>query len=113
MRAGTLRHRISIQAKSSALDALSQPVMAWQTIATISAGISPLSGRELMSAQAIHAEITHQIEIRWQAQFSNPLDMVTMRIRYGTRVFNIVASIDPEERHKSLMLMATEGMNDG
>lgn len=113
MRAGDLRRRITLQEKSPVRDALGQPSTQWKDVATVSAAIAALSGRELLAAQAIHSEVTHTATIRYQAQFSSPTRMAAMRFLYNGRIFNIHASIDPDERHKMLEFPCSEGANDG
>lgn len=113
MRAGNLRHRVQIQARREDQDDSGQPVVGWTVIAPVWANIAPLSGRELLAAQAVHAEITHQLQIRWQRQFSNPIVMASYRIVYGDRIFNIHASVDPDERRRDLVISCSEGLNDG
>lgn len=113
MRAGDLRRRVTIQQRSAPADALGQPVQAWEDVATVWADVAPLSGRELVSARAVNAELTHTVTIRYQGLFGNPLAMAKMRVLYGARVFNIQGSVDPDERHKSLELSCSEGLIDG
>lgn len=115
MRAGNLRHRITLQARRSGKDELGQPLLDWSDLSggTIWADIQPMSARERMLAAANQAELTHLVEIRWQAQFADPRYMASLRIKYGSRIFNIQGSIDPDERHKSLELSCNEGLSDG
>ena len=113
MRAGSLRHRITIQRRSTAKDELGQPSLDWSDLCDVWADIQPMSARERMVAAANQSELTHLVEIRWQAQFSDPRKMATMRIKYGVRTLNIQGSIDPDERHKSLELSCNEGISDG
>ena len=39
--------------------------------------------------------------------------LATMRIVYGSRIFNIHDSENMEERNRIIVLSASEGMNDG
>lgn len=115
MRAGNLRHRITLQRRKQTKDELGQPSLDWVDLpgGAISADIQPMTSRERMVAQANQSELTHMVEIRYQAQFSDPRYMATLRIKYGNRIFNIQGSIDPDERHKSLELSCSEGLSDG
>lgn len=115
MRAGDLRHRVTIQSRSPDRDELNQPSLDWIDLpsGTVWADIQPMSAQERMVAMANHSELTHAVIIRYQAQFADPLYMATLRIKYGSRIFNIQGSIDPDERHKSLELACNEGLSDG
>lgn len=116
MRAGNLNRRVAFQARGAGKDALGQQLVGagWIDVATaVPAAIKPLSGRARMVAQANQSELTHTVTIRYQAQFADPKVMAAMRILYGARIFNIHAAIDPDERHRSLELSCSEGLNDG
>lgn len=113
MRAGDLRHRVTFQSRSMAADTYGAQSPVWTDVATVWSDISPLFGRELQAAQQINVEISHSITIRFQQQFAGPKAVAAMRIVYGDRIFNIHASIDPDERRKSLVLTASEGLNAG
>lgn len=113
MRANELRHSITIQSKSKERGAEGGPSIAWVADATIRAKIVPVSGRERLAAQANRAEISHIVSIRYQAQFSNPVDMAARRILYGSRILNIASARDVDERHFEIEITCTEGVNDG
>lgn len=113
MRASDLRHRVTFQSRSVTTDSFGAQSQAWADVATVWADVSPLSGRELMAAQAINVEVSHSITIRWQAQFAGPKVAAAMRIVYGNRIFNIHSAIDPDERRKTIQISASEGLNNG
>jgi|SRR5450830_567838 len=113
MRAGDLRRRIALQERGEAKDILGQPSTTWNDVGTVSAQIAALSGRELLAAQAVHVEVTHMVTIRYQKQFSSSRRMAAMRLLYDGRIFNIHASMDPDERHQMIELSCSEGLNDG
>jgi SPP1 family predicted phage head-tail adaptor len=108
MRAGDLRRQIKIQQRSTAQDTLGQPVLTWTDVCTTWADIQPLSGRELELAQAINAEVNHQVTIRYRTGIT-----AAMRVLYQGRIFNIQAVMDVDTRHKELQLMCSEGLNNG
>lgn len=113
MRASTLRHRITIQQRSTTTDELGQPTTAWTDVATVWADVSPLSGRELLAAQAARAQINGTITIRYQRQFSDPVAMAARRVLYGNRILNITSARDIDEMHQYIELSYAEGANDG
>lgn len=109
MRTGNLRRRISIQRKDTARDSYGQPNLVWVLVAEVWADIQPLSGRELEIAQAMNAEITHQVTVRYREGIT-----AAMRIVYQGRFFNITSPpLDVDMRHKEMQLMCSEGLNDG
>lgn len=112
-----LHRRITLQQRSSALDGVGNQDTTWTDVAPVWADVQPLNGRELVAAQAVNSSVTHQILIRYQTQFADPKVMAAMRAvmtKDGiTRIFNIHASRDEDERRRYLILDAEEGMNDG
>jgi len=103
LRAGDLRHRITIQTPSETSDGIGGMTTTWSTFKKIWAAIWPLRGAEYLAAMQITSEITHKIRIRY-------LSGVTpkMRILFGTRYFDIQSIINPDERNIYLELMCRE-----
>lgn len=112
MDSGKLRHKVSLQSLvegSPNLKPSGEPDAVWTDVLTnVSASIEPLRGRELFAAQEHHSEVTTRIRIRYR-------DGVTaaQRVKFGTRVLNILAVLNREERDIELELMCSEGLNDG
>ena len=113
LRAGALGQRISLQQRTLAQDATGSQLTTWNDVATVWAEVVPLSGRELIAARAISAETSHQITMRWQPAFADPKTVAAMRVVFHGRYFNINASIDEDERNRMLVLLVSEGMNEG
>jgi SPP1 family predicted phage head-tail adaptor len=113
MRASTLRHRVTIQARNTSTDALGQPTSTWSDVATVWAEVNPLSGRELLLAQAGRAQISGVVTIRYQQQFANPVEMAARRILYSGRILNITSSRDVDEMHQYIEFSYSEGTNEG
>lgn len=105
MQAGTLRHQIEIQSHSATADELNQIVITegdWSTDATRWAAIQPMSGRELEHNNAVYADVSHKITLRHY-------DLTTEdRIKYGTRIFNIISVINIDERNREITVIAKE-----
>lgn len=103
MRAGRLRNRVTLQEKSVMLSAEGEETITWVNVATVWAGIEPASGREYGIASAEYAEVTTRIVMRYR-----PGVVPEMRATYGDHTYNIRSVIDPDMRHKELLLMCDE-----
>ena len=104
MKAGSLRHKVTIQRVSQTLDSSRQTVDLWTKVDDVWAAVEPLTGRELVNAQQIQPDVTHLVKIRYR-------DDVTakMRVLHGSRVLNIEGPpINIEERDRELHLMCRE-----
>lgn len=108
MQAGQLRKRVIIQQRSQTQDDYGQPLQTWTDVATVYAGIEPLNGRELLAAQAVNSEVSHNVTMRYRTGITP-----AMRLNYQGRLFNIHTILDENERHRMLTLQCSEGMNDG
>ena len=113
VRSGELRRRITFQTRQTTQDAAGQAVETWVPAFTAWADITPLTGRELMAAQAVQSSVSHMITMRYRSEFANPTQVANMRAVYNGRLFNIHASLNQDERNRSVMLQAEEGLNAG
>ncbi len=75
-----LRHRIRIESYTATRDSYGEEVKSWATVATVYAGIMPLSGREYVEAQATQDETTVRFLVRWQSAFERSGLDADMRI---------------------------------
>ena len=72
IRAGELRHRVSIMHDDSTeQDTFGQPVEDEHCVATVWAKVESLSGLELIRAQQVAGEVTHQVTIRHYPGLTN------------------------------------------
>lgn len=101
--AGELRHRIEIQTSTVTQDSVGQPVYSWSTVATVWAAIRPMSGQELINAQAVHSQSTHRVIVRNYEGLNE-----RFRFVYGSRIFNIVATLDMLEKNKLIVCTCIE-----
>ena len=108
MRAGNLRHRLTIQKPTEVSDGMGGVTTTWSTLITIWGGIWPLRGHEYMSAMQTTSEVTHKIRIR-QLPTNKRSDFSSKcRILFGSRYFEIESIINPDERDIYLELMCKE-----
>lgn len=110
---GEMRHKVTLQSRSTSIDSFGGQVLNWNTVATVWAAMEPSGGRELLAAQAMAIDQPMSITLRWKPAFADPKAVASMRVVYGTRVFNIHASNNVEERGRLLVLLTSEGLNDG
>lgn len=111
--AGMLTRRIKIQRPSTIKDSVGAPCRSWLDVATVWADIQPLSGKEAVIANRISAELSHQIIVRYQSLFDNPQQVAQMRVLYKARIFNIHSALNENEKHTQIILLASEGLDDG
>ena len=103
IRAGYLRHRLTLQDKVVVQNDYGEETITWSTTATVWGTIEPLRGREYMEARQEQANISHRVRMR-----HGPTVKPTMRILNDGRVFEIESVINPLERNRCLELRCRE-----
>lgn len=103
MDAGLMRHRITIQRLGCTRNEFGEPEDIWEDVVSLRASINPLSGRDFTAAMKEQAEVTHKVTIRY-----NPTVKVSMRARFGDRLFRILHIIDTWEQHREMTLICKE-----
>lgn len=103
MRSGNLRHKIDLLRPVTESDGMGGQIETWETYATVWAGIWPLKANEQIEAFKTEMKVTHKVLMRYLSGVSGD-----MKIRFGTREFEIVSIINPDERDISLTLLCEE-----
>jgi SPP1 family predicted phage head-tail adaptor len=108
MRAGLLRHRLEIQVSTETADSQGEPVAAWAEEVTVPSNITPLTGRELFSAQQVHAEISHKISLRYRSGVTVKKRGVGRTDPYNGTVFDFQSVQAVKGRTAELEILAVE-----
>lgn len=103
MKAGKLRHRVTIQESNCTSDEVGEPAQNYRDLKNVWARVEPLTGRELWQAQQIKATTNHRITMRFYTVVKP-----TMRVLFKNRVFEIDSVKNTEERNYELVLLCTE-----
>ena len=104
MRAGMLRHRVTIQRQEIVFGKFGAPLhdKVWENVATVWASLEAMSGREFFASQQAQSEVTHRICMRYGRDGT-----AEVRFIHNGKVFNIVAPL-PDNRGRELVLMCRE-----
>lgn len=105
MRAGRLRHVITIQKMTETKDSYGAPVKSWENFAVVRAAIEPLNGREFFAAQSVRKENTIRFRLRYVAGLTED-----MRIIHDSKSYHMIAPpINNDLRNNEITIMATDG----
>lgn len=104
IRAGELRHRVTIQAEDRQDDGQGGYTPMWRDVETVLASIQPISGNEALVARQLQDTVTHKVVMRYR-----PGITAAMRLKFGTRLFNIREVRNYDERNRRLELRCVEG----
>lgn len=110
MRAGNLRHRITIEKPGLTQDPVTGEMNpGWELVAKVWAEKRPSSAREFKQSQAGQSEITGEFQIRYREDVD-----ATMRILHRGKIYNIEGALpDNKSGLEHLTLPYSEGVNDG
>lgn len=110
MRAGKLRHRVTLQARSMTQDPnTGAMVEGWADTDTVWASVEPLSVREFIAAQSSQSEVSARIVIRYRSGID-----ATMRILHRDKIYNIEGVLaDPKTGLEYLTLPCSAGVDNG
>jgi SPP1 family predicted phage head-tail adaptor len=103
---GKLRHRIAIEHVAETQAADGSVLENWSEYVFAHASIEPISGREYFAAQTTQADATHRICMRYLAGIEPK-----MRVKFGSRIFDILSVINIDERNRELQLMCRESID--
>lgn len=103
MRAGRLRHLVTIQQTTETRGADGSVIDTWGTYCTGWADIRPKSSTEDYLAQGLSGSVVHEIRMRYKSGV-----VPKMRVLYGSRVFQIVGVINWEEKGAEMLLNCYE-----
>lgn len=105
LRAGRMRHTITLQRRGTTKDGVGQQVETWTNLGKVVASIEPVRGREYFTASGENSDVTHDIRCRGRSDIApKPYD----RVSFGSRLFNIKSVIDVSERGSEWQLMCVE-----
>ena len=109
IRAGRLRHRVTVQRPVTSRDSYGQDVITWTSAGDVWAAVEPLRGREYFDADQHTGEITTRVIIRWRSDFDTLGFDSTWRIVFGSRtLIIIVPPIDKDYLGRSWELMCRD-----
>ncbi len=112
MKAGALRHRVTIEQLVTTRDSDDEErTESWQDAfgVLIPAAIEPLSGRELIAAAATQAKVTTRIRIRYRPGVAPSMRVVHRLTSYG------IEAVVPDQKSNVgyLTLQCTDGVAEG
>lgn len=103
MRSGTARTRVTVQQRSEASDVYGSVVPTWSTYLECWAEYLPNGGGEMVMSAREVTQADAMFRMRYRSGVTKK-----MRIKMGTRYFDIVRIDDPRGRHDVIEIYARE-----
>jgi SPP1 family predicted phage head-tail adaptor len=103
VQAGKLRDQVTINRWLSSADPQWGAGGGWVSMDTIWAGVTPVNGTEKFVSQAVQAEATHMVKVRYRP------DITTKdRLLYRNRTLELLSVLDVDGRRRELEIVAKE-----
>ena len=105
VRAGRLRHRVTIQTRSQSVNEYGEPSNSLSELDQVWAAIEPLSGDERveMGSSSRQPHTSHRVTIRYLANGDS-----TDRVLFGSRGLEIVSVQNHDEKDEYLTMLCRE-----
>jgi len=103
LRAGKLRHIVTVEHKGTTKGSMGEIIETWTTFATIWAKIIPGKGREAEESRREVGIVPTRFYTRYSAGVTQG-----MRLKYGSRLYDIVHVANIEERNREFEITAVE-----
>ncbi len=100
-----MRHRLTLETPVETQGPDGSMTISWVPFATVWGSVEPLLGREWFDAQREQADVSHRVRMRFLAGVTH-----TMRVVWGSRVFEIESVLNAGERNRELVLMCRESV---
>ena len=107
MRAGRLRHRLTLQSKTYTANAYGEQEVSWVTQGTVWGAIEPLSGREYFAQGQLQSEAKVRVVIRYDSSIDT-----TYRIKHGGLYYDIEDIVNHDLRNRMMTIMCREGVSE-
>lgn len=104
MRAGALRHRVTLQSPAQERDGAGAAKRSYVDGPTVWASVEPLRGRELFAADKFANKITTLIKIRFQGNVDESWRVQHTTESMGTVYYGILAIVRPYAIKRELWL---------
>jgi len=99
MRAGKLRHLVTIQNFSQTQNQYGEVITEWIDGPRIRASVEPLRGREYFAAAQVNAETTYRVRCRYHPELATD-DATSKRLTVQGMTLEIEAVLDVELKHE-------------
>lgn len=106
LRAGTLRHQITVQVNTTSRDDYGGVTNSWSTYLTTRAQVNPVGGDQRLGDDKITNDRNYEFTFRYDA--SKDIVSPKHRISWDSRTFDIQSILDYDERQHFVKVAAVQ-----
>lgn len=103
MRAGSLKHRVTIQQRADTRNDAGEVIAEWQDVVTVWGQIETASARGVLLYKGSASQVSHTLRIRYREGINSE-----QRVKFGSRFFDIEGIINTDQENRELQLFCNE-----
>lgn len=103
MRTGRMRRQVTIRTMTRTPDGMGGYTETPVDVPNVWAEVEPLEGREQLQAMQTGMQRPHRFTMRYRAGMTGAHTII-----YATRTFDVKSVVDPDEKHRELVIMSDE-----
>jgi len=100
---GRMRLLIRLEQRTTAKNTAGEPKNEWILVKEVRAEVVRSTGKEIFAAQERQGRVPTLFKLRWRDGI-----VPQMRIRWGSKLFNILSAIDPDGMRAELLVTTEE-----
>jgi SPP1 family predicted phage head-tail adaptor len=116
VRAGRLRHRITLQRRVESQEATGEVTWSWADVAEVWASVEPIAGREYFAAAQVSSEVNTRIRLRYRPGLNEKLRVVFISEPGSpglVHYYDVLSVINWQERDREVHLMCRQRGAEG
>lgn len=110
--AGSLRHVIRFEKRSTVQDAAGEPLDSWTLIAERMAALERTPGREVWAAAGNNARVPTIFKLRYDKAVMDSYPSVELRLVFDGRVYVVSSMFDPDGLKHEMTVTAVERVQE-
>lgn len=107
VRAGRLRHRVTLQKPASPTDG--EPDKTFTDFSTVAAEVRATGGNERLRGRQVDATVSSMITVRWSRRLADNL-AADWKVTHDGRTLSVVACYDPSGRREMFEMQCREAV---
>jgi SPP1 family predicted phage head-tail adaptor len=116
VRAGRLRHRITLQRRVETQETTGEVTWDWSDVAEVWASVEPIAGREYFAAAQVSSEVSTRIRMRYRPDLNEKLRVVFVSEPGSpglVHYYDVLSVINWQERDREVHLMCKQRGAEG
>lgn len=112
IRAGSLRHVVRFEKRSTVQDAAGEPLDSWTTVVERMASLERTPGREVWASAGNNTRVPTMFKLRYESTLMDAYPSIELRVIFDGRVYAVSSMFDPDGLKHELVVTAVERVQE-